>query len=89
MTFTLYQSIDGQWRWKLTAQNGNVIADCGESYKAKADARHGILLVKRGASKAPVKVVVTPPAPKEEAAAVPVVPAPVIAAPEVAAAPAV
>ena len=33
----IYQAADG-WRWRLKAQNGNVIADSGQAYKSKRNA---------------------------------------------------
>jgi uncharacterized protein len=36
--FDVYQDISGEWRWRLWAKNGKVVADSGESYKRKAAA---------------------------------------------------
>lgn len=44
--FYLYKDSTGQWRWNIKARNHKVIADSSESYFNKADAIHGINLVK-------------------------------------------
>ena len=46
MKFNLYCDNANEWRWNLKAANGKIIADSGEGYKNKADALHGISLVK-------------------------------------------
>ncbi len=46
MYYYLYADVAGYWRWTLYASNGNKIADSGEGYYNKADAQHGINLVK-------------------------------------------
>lgn len=53
MTYYLYRDSTSQWRWRLKAVNGRIIADSGESYWNKADALAAISLVK-GAHSAPV-----------------------------------
>ncbi|MFP4633017.1 MAG: HVO_2922 family protein [Halobacteriota archaeon] len=47
--FEMYRDNDGQWRWRLTHDNGNIIADCGEGYSSKANARKGLESVKLNA----------------------------------------
>jgi uncharacterized protein YegP (UPF0339 family) len=37
MKLTVFQDRRGEWRWRLTARNGRVVADCGEGYKRRAD----------------------------------------------------
>jgi len=54
-TFELYQDKAGKFRWRLRHQNGNVIADSGESYESKASALNGIKSVKENAPAAPVE----------------------------------
>lgn len=44
---------DGQWRWRLVANNNEIIAH-GESYKNKADCLHAIDLIRKGAAQAEV-----------------------------------
>lgn len=37
----------GDYRWRLRADNGRIIADSGEGYRNKADCQNGINLVKQ------------------------------------------
>lgn len=53
--FQVYEDSSGEYRWRLLADNNQVIATSGEGYKAKADCKHGIEVVKSVASKAQVK----------------------------------
>lgn len=46
MRFILYTDTAGYWRWRLLAANNRTVADSGEGYNNKADAQHGIDLVK-------------------------------------------
>ena len=48
--FELYRDNDGEFRWRLRARNGRVIASSGEGYKNKADAEHAIGLVKNASA---------------------------------------
>ena len=48
-TFELYVDSADQWRWRLVHDNGNIIADGGEGYADKRDARSGIESVQRNA----------------------------------------
>ncbi len=50
MRFELYRDGGGQWRWRLRAQNGNVIADSAEGYVHRTDCERGIAIVKDSAS---------------------------------------
>ncbi len=52
--FQIFKDAKGEFRWRLRAGNNEIIATSGEGYKAKADCQHGIELVKRDASAAPV-----------------------------------
>jgi uncharacterized protein YegP (UPF0339 family) len=45
MKFELYKGKDEQFRWRLKAPNGAVLATAGQGYKAEADARNGIALL--------------------------------------------
>ncbi|KNY20485.1 DUF1508 domain-containing protein [Methylobacterium sp. ARG-1] len=49
MRFELYRDAKGEWRWRLRAQNGAVIADSGEGYLRREDCEHGIALVRQSA----------------------------------------
>jgi uncharacterized protein YegP (UPF0339 family) len=53
--FELYKSSNGQYRWRLKASNGQVIATGGEGYSSRAAAQGGIDAVKRVAATAPVE----------------------------------
>lgn len=55
MYFHLYKDAAGQWRWRLVAGNNQIVATSGESYVKKADAEHGIDLVKGTNSSTPVR----------------------------------
>jgi uncharacterized protein len=57
MHFELYMDRAQEWRWRLRATNGNIVADSGESYTTKANAAAGIESVQRGAATAPVREV--------------------------------
>lgn len=46
MKFQIYKDSAGQWRWRLRAANGEIIAISSESYVQKADCQHGVKLVK-------------------------------------------
>lgn len=45
-TFQVYEDEGGEWRWRLVAGNGRIIAASGEGYRDKHDCLHGIELVK-------------------------------------------
>ena len=53
MRFELHKDHAGEWRWRLRATNGNVVADSAEGYRRREDCERGIELVKRSAD-APV-----------------------------------
>lgn len=66
MRFELYKGHDHDWRWRLRATNGNVVADSAEGYRHREDCERGIEIVK-GSGEATVvdmsgKVAGTPPA---------------------------
>ncbi|HST57039.1 MAG TPA: DUF1508 domain-containing protein, partial [Longimicrobium sp.] len=52
MKYCTYKDSKGEWRWRLKAKNGDIIADSGEGYKNKSDCLAGIALVK-GSKDAP------------------------------------
>ena len=52
--FQIFQDKSGEYRWRLRAANGQIVATSGEGYKAKADAQHGLELVKQLAATATV-----------------------------------
>ena len=55
--FEVYEDNAGEWRWRLIATNGNIIADSGEGYTSKQGAKRGIESVKTNAPNALVTVV--------------------------------
>ncbi len=54
-TFELYRDQDRQFRWRLRAGNGRIIADSGEGYVRRIDCEHGIELLKTETAGAVVK----------------------------------
>jgi len=56
MKFELYKGKDDQFRWRLKAGNGAVLATAGQGYKDKADAKHGIELLQKAGDKAAFEV---------------------------------
>ena len=52
--FEVYTDAAGQFRWRLHAANGKIVADCGEGYAAKRDCLHGIEVVQKLAADAKV-----------------------------------
>jgi len=54
-TFELYEDNADEWRWRLRHTNGNIIADGGEGYTKKANAKNGIESVKKNAPGATVE----------------------------------
>jgi hypothetical protein len=54
--FEVYQDSADEWRWRLVAVNGNIIADSGEGYNSKQGAQRGIESVRESAPRADVEV---------------------------------
>lgn len=52
--FELFQDTAKEWRWRLIASNGNIIADSGEGYNSKQGAKRGIESVKKNVPKAKI-----------------------------------
>ena len=50
MKFTIYRDGVGEYRWRLSGDNHEPIADSGEGYRHRADCLHAIDLVKSSAS---------------------------------------
>jgi uncharacterized protein YegP (UPF0339 family) len=59
MHFEVYQAGEGgqkgQWRWRLHASNGQVIATSGEGYVDRADCERMIAHIQAGCPSAAVK----------------------------------
>src|SRR5262245_35570744 len=60
--FEVYQDKSGDFRWRLLASNGQVVATSGQGYKKKDDCLNGIESVKRIAGDSKVEEVKEPPA---------------------------
>lgn len=55
-TFQVYEDSAGEWRWRLVASNGNIIADSGEGYQSKQGVKRGIESVKRAVPQATLQI---------------------------------
>ena len=55
-----YQDRKGEWRWKLLATNGQIVAVSGEGYVEKRGAEHGYQVVKKIVYSYSCKVVYEP-----------------------------
>jgi len=55
LTFLTYQDNLRQYRWRLKASNGRIIADSGEGYNNLTDCQHAIALIKQNAFSALVQ----------------------------------
>ena len=53
-TFEVYKDKGGEFRWRLRAQNSQVIATSGDGYKEKRSCLAAVESVKRDAAAAPV-----------------------------------
>jgi len=53
--FELYKDSKGEFRWRLIASNGQMIANGGEGYTSKDSAKNGIESVKKNAPAAPIE----------------------------------
>ncbi len=54
-SFELYRDAGGEWRWRLVHKNGNVLADSGEGYTRRRDARRAADSVREGAGDASIE----------------------------------
>ncbi len=50
--YELYEDEAGEWRWRLLHRNGDVLADSGEGYTRKDNARKGLESVRNNAAEA-------------------------------------
>lgn len=48
----VYQDAAGEYRWRLVAHNGRIIADSGESYTTRGNVRRAVMRFKLLAAKA-------------------------------------
>lgn len=49
MEFIVYQAADG-WRWRLLSDNHKVMADSGEAYASKGNAKRALKRLARAAA---------------------------------------
>lgn len=52
--FELYEDKSSEWRWRMVASNGRIVADSGEGYSSKSGARKAISNVQSNAGSADV-----------------------------------
>ena len=55
LKFETYADNAKEYRWRLKASNGQVIATSGQGYKNKGDCEHAIDVIKQGAKQAKVE----------------------------------
>ena|GEM_PF-664072 len=55
LKFQIFRDAVGEFRWRLKAANGEVIATSSEGYASKTDCKHGIDLIQKGATEAKVE----------------------------------
>ncbi len=55
LKFETYADAAKEYRWRLKATNGQVIATSGQGYKNKGDCEHSIDVIKQGAKQANVE----------------------------------
>ncbi|WP_165229345.1 YegP family protein [Aquisphaera insulae] len=53
--FTIFKDAKGEFRWRLLAKNGKIVADSGEGYKTKVSCKRGIEILKTEATAAEVE----------------------------------
>lgn len=53
--FEVFIDEAGEWRWRLVAANGRIIADSGEGYQSKQGVERGIQSVKTTAPDAAIE----------------------------------
>lgn len=44
---TIYKGVDGDWRWRLVASNGRIIAASSEGYRRRRAARDNLAAIRR------------------------------------------
>jgi hypothetical protein len=52
--FEVYKDNAGEYRWRLQANNNEIVADSNEGYTSKASCLHGIEVVRQIAGSAPI-----------------------------------
>jgi len=56
MRFEIFKDRKGEWRWRLIARNGRIVADGAEGYASKRNALRAVKTVARGARIARIDV---------------------------------
>lgn len=56
MKFEVYKDDKNEFRWRLVADNGNIMADSAEGYVNKADAIHGMNVFRNLSKEAEIEV---------------------------------
>lgn len=48
--FVIYRDLGAkrEWRWRLVSRNGNIVANCGEGYRHRADALRIVAAIREG-----------------------------------------
>lgn len=54
--FEIYRDNANEWRWRLIAANGHIIAASGEGYRSKQGVERGIESVKKSVPEAEIRV---------------------------------
>lgn len=47
MTLDIYSDGVGLWRWRITARNGRIVADSGEGYATKSNAKRSAVRLRQ------------------------------------------
>src|SRR5262249_7027394 len=55
LKFEIYQDAGKEYRWRLKAANGAILATSGQGYKAKADCKHGVERIKEDVASGKLK----------------------------------
>lgn len=55
MRFEVYRDASLDWRWRLIAGNGEIVADSSEGYSRERDAKRAIRRLKTEIYRAPVE----------------------------------
>lgn len=55
--FEIFRDNADEWRWRLVAANGHIIAASGEGYRSKQGVKRGIESVKTSVPKADVRII--------------------------------
>ena len=66
MTFEVFPDSSGQYRWRLNAKNGRIIADSAEGYASQRNCLRAIKTMRSGVGAAPIWVQCPSPGKPEE-----------------------